>query len=381
VLLLIAGLVLSVRVMRRDDGRFFWLGLLAVVATFFVVFYDFDAKRFLVYLVWPAGLFIADALGRLRARPAFGAAAVLLVAGSALPLPGPGNDPSWIGLWPAPLYLHAPMAAGPAGSPVLEPSAVRVERFSTRDLSGFSNLGRVWSASQAWAAAPRPERLDPARVAADHTALFLYERESDGGGRHRTLSRLSSALCKRVKFVPVTWLAPWAAHLSIEPVGAIEPDYRIFRARLPGAGGSWLLVTPLDRALPPRTPRARSVLPGALARAQEIRRALPETSAVVVLFPGADPAGFYLPFLLETPDLIVAAPEQEKALRDRVAAAPRLSERQVAGAEIREIRILGRRTVVVDLTKTAAPPRTPPPPRPPARRSPPSRRGTEPPAG
>jgi hypothetical protein len=382
VLLLAAGLALGIQAARRDESRFFWLMLLAIVAVFFVVFYDFDAKRFLVYLIWPAGLFVADALGRLRARSAFGAAAVLLVVGSALPLPGPGSDPSWIGLWPVPtVYLHAPMVAGPAGSPVLEPSAIRVETFSTKDLPGFSNLGRVWRARQAWAAAPRPERLDPTQVAADHSALFLYVQDSDSGGRHRTLSRLSSALFKRVKLVPAAWLEPWADYLSIEPVGAIEPEYRVFCARLPGAAGSWLLVTPLDSALAPRAPQTGSALPGALARAQEIRRALPETSAVVVLFPGDDPAGFYLPFLLETPDLIVAAPEQEKALRDRTAAAPHLSERQVAGAEIQEIWILGRRTAVVDLTKTAAPPRTPPPPRPPARRSPPSRRGTERPAG
>ncbi|HKH43782.1 MAG TPA: hypothetical protein VKM72_03870 [Thermoanaerobaculia bacterium] len=390
VLLLGAGLALGLRAARRDDDRFFWLTLFAVLALFFVVFYGFDAKRFLVYLVWPAGLFIADGLGRLRAKPAFATAAGLLIAGSALPFPGEGNDPSWIGLWPVPpVYLHAALTARPSGSPVLEPSGITVETFPPEDLLGFINLGRAWRARKAWAAAPRPERLDPAQVVADHTALFLYEAASDGGGRHRTLSRLSNALFKRVKFVPAAWLEPWAAYLEIERAGVIEPDYAVFRTRLPDAPGSWLLVTPLDGALrrrwdgrvgQPSRPADPALRP-ALARAREIRRGLPETSAVVVLFPGNDPADFYLPFLLDTPDLILVEPEQERAVRGQVSAAPLLSERRVAGAEIREIEILGRRTAVVELTKTAAPHPTPPPPRPPGRRSPPARRAAGRPAG
>ena len=45
------------------------------LAVFFLFLYDFDAKRFLVYLVWPAGLLISDSLGRLRGRAGFAAGA------------------------------------------------------------------------------------------------------------------------------------------------------------------------------------------------------------------------------------------------------------------------------------------------------------------
>lgn len=355
VVLLTAGLALAVRAARRDEDRLFWLTLFGVLAAFFVLLYGFDAKRFLVYLAWPAGLLIADALGRLRRGPIFAVAAVLLVAGSALPLPGEGNDPSWAGVWPLPpVYAHAPLTARPSGSPVLQTSGIALEAFPPADLLRFANLSRVRAARRAWSAAPRPKRLDPGRVAADRSALFLYIEASDGGGRHRTLSRLSNALHKRVKFVPAAWLEPWAPLLQVEKVGAIEPDYALFRARLPGADGSWLLVTPGDSPLRGRWEAragqpARPAPRGGLERADEIRRALPGggESGIVVLLPGSDPARFYLPFLLGTPDLILVEPEQERALRATVAAAPRLSERQVGGVEILEAEILGRRTAVV----------------------------------
>jgi hypothetical protein len=233
-ILLAAGLVLAAREARRDEDRLFWLALFLVLVLFFGFLYDFDAKRFLVYLAWPAGLFIADSLGRLRRTAGFATASALLIAGSVLPLPGEGHDPSWIGLWPLPpVYAHAPLTAKPSGSPVLQPSGITPETFPAADLLRFSNLGRVWSAHRAWAASPRPERLDPELLAEDHTALFLYREAADGGGRYRTLSRSSSALHKRVKFVPAEWLAPWADLLRVEPVGVIEPDYAVFRVRLP----------------------------------------------------------------------------------------------------------------------------------------------------
>lgn len=352
VLLLGAGLAPAVRAARRDDDRFFWLALFAVVAVFFVFLYDFDAKRFLVYLVWPAGLFVADSLGRLRRGPAFVAAAGLLVAGSLLPLPGEGNDPSWAGLWPLPpVHAQAPLTARSSGSPEIQPAGITVKTFPLSDLLRFANLHRVWSARAAWTAAPRPERLDPSRVAADRSALFLYRNPADGGGRHRTLSRLSNALHKRVKFVPAAWLDPWMPFLIIEPVGVIEPDYAVFRARLPGIEGSWLLVTPGDAPL--RRARLAAEAGPALRRglnqAEEIRRALPENGAsgIVVLLPRHDPSCFYLPFLLETPDLIVVDPGQERALRERISGAPQLSRGRTAGAEILEVEVLGRRTAVV----------------------------------
>lgn len=362
-LLLGAGLVLAARAARREDHRLFWFALFAVLAGFFLFLYGFDAKRFLVYLIWPAGLLAADALGRLRWRPAFAAAAGLQIAGAALPLPAEGNDPSWVGLWPLPpVYAHAPLTPRPSGSPVLQPSGIEVRTLPPSDLVRFANLRRVWSARRAWAARPRPQRLDPTQVAADRSALFLFLHPSDGGGRHRTLSRLGNALRKRAKFVPAAWLEPWADLLEVEPVGAIEPDYAVFRARLPAIEGSWLLAVPADGPLRSRwearagqaSRPADPALRLALTRAVEIQRGLANDGGIVVLLTGDDPVRLYLPFLLSTPDLIVVEPDQERALLDRVAGAPRLSERKIAGAEIREIEILGRRAALVGLRAAPA---------------------------
>ena len=53
----------------RDAGRLrLTLSCSAPLALFFVFLYDFQAKRFVVYGVWLGGLFIAEALARLRHR-------------------------------------------------------------------------------------------------------------------------------------------------------------------------------------------------------------------------------------------------------------------------------------------------------------------------
>ena len=62
-LLLAAGLV-----RRSGDEHLFIVLLFGTLAGFFVFFYTYDAKRFLVYPVWMAGLLIAGALSR-RLRP------------------------------------------------------------------------------------------------------------------------------------------------------------------------------------------------------------------------------------------------------------------------------------------------------------------------
>jgi len=361
-LALAAGLGLAVRQARRDAARLFLVLLTGVLLAFFVFFYGFNAERFLVYILWPAGLLIAGVLGRLRRAP-FLAAAALLVIGAALPLPGAGNDPSWIGLWPLPpVYAHADLAGDAAGSPGLDPDRITIRRFSIAELPRFSLPGRVWST--------RPEALSPASLetSADRGALFLAADPSDGGGRYRILTRLGNALRRRVKFVPASWLLPSLPRLAVSPVGTIGADYAVFRARLPGLAGSWLLVTAgggaarqsleeaSGRAAGPFDPELRN----GLARARKVRRLLAGSDGYVALLPGSssDPLCFYLPFLLDTTELYIVEPADEREVRDLAAFAPLLGEDRVGETVVRRIVYLERRAAVVDLspTETAAPP-------------------------
>jgi 3,2-trans-enoyl-CoA isomerase len=361
-LLLIPGVAWTARrAAARSAPHLFTLALFAGLVVFFVFLYDFNAKRFLVYAAWPAGLMLAETLARLPRRIAPGAAG-LLVIGSALPLPGTGSDPAWAGLWPLPpTYLHAGLRSSPSGSPILDPGESRIEAFSVSSLARFCQPCRVREARAAWEGRPRAPRPDPAVFAADRSALFLFERESDGGGRHRTLSRLSNVLRKPVKFLPADHFEPYWRLLEVSAVPSIPPDYAVYRVRLPGLSATWLAVAPggsrfqrrLDALVVP--PSGRS-LPDSLRliqareKAEEILRFLAGSDAYLVMVPyrrRADLSQLYLPFLAETTELILSERGREREVLDVLAAAPLLAEKDFGDTRVRTIRLFGRESGVV----------------------------------
>lgn len=343
ILLLATGTGIAARRAWRDGSRLFVVSLIAVLLAFFVFLYDFNAERFLVYVAWPAGLLIAEALGRLRRSVPFAAAATLLVAGAALP----------------PVYAHASFQAGASGSPRLDPAAISLRTFHVADLARFSIPGRVWAARET----PPADRLSPQAVAADASALFVAADPSDGGGRYRTITRLGNALRKRVKFVPGSWLVAWLPRLGVTPVGTIGPDYAVFRARLPGRSGSWLLVTSAGSPLRPKLEGLAGSVPApfdaglraGLARALEVQRLIAGSDGYVALLPSTDPLRLYFPFLLATTELYVIEPQDEQETLAALASAPVLGEDRARGTVVRRIVYLGRRAAVI--TETATPPR------------------------
>jgi hypothetical protein len=398
-LLLAAGLAAAGRSLRRDEARFLAAALLLALTVFFVFLYDYDAKRFLAWGVWFEGLFVAEALSRLRSRTAFAAAAGLLLAVSALPLPTPGNDASMLAVWPAPpVYLRAPAGATATGSAVLEPAAARLVRAPLTAWIEHGPLPRAWEARR------RGAIPDPARFATARSALFLYEQPLDGGGRYRTLTRLGNALRKRVKFVPASCFAAYWPLIRLAPLGTLAGEYALYRARLPGLPDTWLVAVsaggPLHRRLdelaahPPGPARFG---PARLARgrreAAAMKRYVAGSDGFVALVPSRRPADLsqlYLPFLLETTELYVAEPGREREMLDLLAGAPTLARRSFGTAAVRKTAYRGRKTAVVTyhpggyrgaLTGTAAPRRPPPPARRPRRRSPPARPAAAPPAG
>ena len=376
-LLLAAGLVPAAGTPQKGGTHLFLVLLTGTLFAFLIFLYGFNAERFLVFLLWPASLLIAEALGRLRRVP-FLIAAALLVIGTALPQPGGGNDPSWISLWPLPpVYAHIGLAGGDAGSPHLDPTGFSVRRFATADLPRFSFPGKVW--------APRPpvppERLDPAALAADRGALFLAADALDGGGRYRTLTRLGNALHRRVKVVPADWIVPFLPWLGVSRVGTIGPDYAVFRADIPGFSATWLLVASAGGPVRPRLDQAAGSaaapfgpeLRDALAQAQEISARTAGCERYVVLLPGAaaDPRRFYLPFLVPTTELYMVDPADEREVRSLLDATPQIGKDWAGGAIVRRMVYMGRPAAMIDLgidlgtpggvRGTAAPRRTPRP--------------------
>jgi hypothetical protein len=356
-LLLAAGIVLAaIRAWRGRDpepaaASLFALLLFAVLLGFVVLCYLWDAKRLVVYAVWPAGLLIAEALSplaRLR-RPAgrlcFAAVSALAIGGAALPLPEPAHDATWAAVSPLPpLAAHLVNGAG-------------VIPLSPADLARCSIFGR---AAGAWAARPRPEirRPSPAIFAAADSSLYLYDRPEDGGGRYRTLTRLSNALRKPVRFVPRAVLTPYWRLLAVTPLAQIAPDYDVYRVELPGLAGSWLLVTPADRPLDPLLLRPAGAGPGtpapgfarAVAEATAIAAWVGRGNAYVALLPSpdqGDPAELYLLALLRTTELYVVEPSTAAATRSLLARSPVESERRFGSARVLATRVRGLRTAVI----------------------------------
>jgi hypothetical protein len=357
-LLLAVGSVLAgYRAWRGRDpepaaASLFPLLLFAGLLGFVVLCYLWDAKRLVVYAVWPAGLMIAEALSPLArmTRPAgrlcFVAASTLAIGGAALPLPEPARDGTWAAVSPLPpLAAHLAIGGG-------------VNPFSATDLARWSTFGR---AASAWATRPRPEirRPSPSLFAAADSALYLYDRPEDGGGRYRTLTRLSNALCKPVRFVPRAVLTPYWRLLAVTPLAQIAPDYDVYRVKLPGLAASWLLVTPADRPLDPLLLRpavagASTPTPGlarAVAEATAIAAWVGRGNAYVALLPSpdnaSDPVELYLLCLLRTTELYAPEPSAAAATRSLLARSPVESERQFGSARVLATRVRGQRTAVI----------------------------------
>jgi hypothetical protein len=355
-LLLVAGLALAGRsAWRGRDARcaaasLFALLLFLALFGSIAFFYRWEAKRLALYAVWPAALLIAEALAPLAAlarpagRAAFAAAAALAIGGAALPLPEPAHDAQWAALWPLPPLAARVELADPEARP-------SVARLAAADLARWSTFGR---GAAAWAARPRGEaRPSPARFAAARAALYLFDRQDDGGGRYRTVTRLSNALYKPVRFVPRSALAPWWGLLSVSPLGQLTGDYAVYRAVLPGLAGSWLLVTPGDRPLDLGLRRPAAAANGAAAAAAAAEAAaiaawVGRGNAYVALFPGGrDPAELYLMFLLRSTELYVVEPRDAAATRAILARSPIAAERRFGAARAVSTRVLGLRTAAI----------------------------------
>ena len=390
----------------------FVLLLLAGCAGFFALFYGYEAKRFAVYAVWPAALLVAGALDPLARRPrpagraAFVAVAALAVGGAALPLPEPAHDGNWAALWPLPPVLVGRRGAAPwygadahgtsaggangAGAVATAPRVLATSTIFRPPLATAAQWSVLPQMLRAWAGRPREdggERPDPRAFAADLAALYLFDKSDDGGGRYRTITRLSNALWKPVRFVPRAALAPFWRLMDIRRVGPLTADYLVYRATLPGIAGSWLLVTPGGHPIPaapvseqsstpepppatppggslPRAPQESTPPPGGPAppgSPERLRQAAADEAVAVAAWIGRgqayvalflspsnrDPAQLYLLFLVQTTELYVVEPADAVAARRFLGQAPVEAERRFGAAMVEETRVRGLRTAIV----------------------------------
>jgi hypothetical protein len=373
-LIALGAAIAARRAADGDATDLFCLTLIAGTVGFFVLLYDFNASRFLLFAVWPVGLLLARGLAAVP-RVAAPVAAGLAIVGAALPHPGVAQESTAVALWPAPpVYAVASFRAGALGDPELALDRIGVEAHALANVIRYSQPARVIAARDAWRRGERMPRPEPMLFAGDHSALFLYAGEADGGGRHRTLSRLSNALRRRVKFVPADLLDRHWADLELTATASFPPEYALYRARLPAAAETWLLAArhggPVHARL--RAQAEVQARPGAGGRAgdgdsdgpiaaarddaEAMLRFLAPTDGLLLVAPDrerAQRAPIYLSFLTARTELIVAERGRERELMTLVEPAPVLAETAIGGARVRRIRLFRADAGVLDYEASA----------------------------
>jgi hypothetical protein len=88
--LILLGIFFALKRRHFFEEQFLLL-LFASILFFFVFVYDYDDKRFLVYIFWLGGIFIAEALSRFNNRFILCSVAVLLLASSMMSFPEKGS--------------------------------------------------------------------------------------------------------------------------------------------------------------------------------------------------------------------------------------------------------------------------------------------------
>ncbi len=292
----------------------FVLCLQVIVAIFFVFFYDFNSLRFIVYVFPLSAIFLAEGLTFLR-RPALAVATAAVMLLWALPFPSERATRSRMVLWPSPLiYLNATSAPVPTGSRRIDIFDLHLEIHSAATLLDHTVAHRVARRSPK-VAEPRP--FEPQTFAADEWALYFYEAPENAEGRNAAIQRLGNLLLKRVHYLPASNFGSFWHVLDVQSLGALDGK-ALYRARLPGLEGSWILGVrsggASDEQLRRRIGRPTSVDPER-AKAENVAAVLGRRPTV--LFEDGDGLAWqaYLPFLVDTQLFFVIETQHEAEAR------------------------------------------------------------------
>lgn len=300
-----AGAVASVRALARrraeadrdaDAAAWALLPLLTtvVVLVFFALFYDFLAKRFLVYAFVPALALLARALSGLRGTRALAPAALLTVAIGAWPLPNPelANRAT---LWPLPTVdLFVPTGHA-ARNPLPRFASARLE---VRDLGAALRRDLRGRILRQGPGARRSRAKDAVVPDGAEVVVYLAEPGPRAPSPHETITRLSYAMRRPVSHVSRS-LYPddWWGWRDAVPIGHID-RYRVFRLRISGAPEALVAI---EQRSPTRRGRRRPApgkgdleprpAPERLRRELELARGVArlhaESGGPLVVLPGA----------------------------------------------------------------------------------------------
>ena len=276
----------SSRRRRIDVWAVSLLSLLAALAVFFVLLYDYTAPRFLAYALPFLCVLAAEGLSSLRSRAVFALVAALVLLASVLPQPSVQQH--WeVTLLPG-LALRAPREPAPSGSELVRVASAEASLAQPLDQarSYFDRL--PW---REVANAPPTERFagpSPDTLAAPGRMLYLFEAGGSSARYHRT-TRTASLLRRRVSYVPWDAIPRWwlsaAGGESVVREGQAAGqlvEAGLYRLMVPELGQERLVAVP--HAVLQAPEKVDSSPPSAQERRQALGRARD-----LVQMAGADP--------------------------------------------------------------------------------------------
>lgn len=354
---------------RLADALPFTGLLLAGTLLFFVFFYQWPARRFLIYTLVPSVWWLGEGLAALRPvalRALAGGAAILFAA---LPPPaGRSADTAWL-LWPLPpILVEGPAPRLPAGSgsrastPFAGEPAPGPERRWFRAPLGAVLAAHPWAEVARFTGWERRfEPIDPRLLAVGGSVVYLEQPGAAFEDRYRTLYRLGNALRSRVKVAPAAlYPRDWWGWACLE-AGIEADEYALFRWQCAGAPAQVVLALsrhhprahPLlelaagERGLRPPMPAA---VAGAWERARRLDAEVRRPDGFLVAFLARGPEAEWLralPFVARTSSLFIVPGAESATVRSELEKGRALAVWEVAGCALRQVSYLGYEVTVV----------------------------------
>lgn len=358
---ILLGSLSFLRRARRDPWCFFLLAVIATILAFFVLLYNFNSLRFLAYVFPLSAVLLAEGLHRL---PRFGKRLLLpaVLIWAIIPAPSSAPDPTRVTLWPLPpTYLKAVARDAGAGSWSINPLSARIETRSLSDLTRYHPYGVVADSHRLHRTERWQRQLSPHVVRNEAWAVYFYDDLAQAGTGYGFATRLGNLLTKRVHYLPSSAFGGAWERLLFQQLGSLDGQ-TVFRARIPGRQGSWVVLTRTGGKAEKRVLAAisdTSQPDSDLLLAEEVAPHLTDRS-VAILAPasGLEPWQIYLPFVAHMRQFLITEHQREVGTRRMlgpgrlVAEWEPVAERKTVtkrrNVVLREHQVFGRPWIVIE---------------------------------